>query len=305
MTEFGTIQLSAEQCEFYAALNDAVITVFKELPPCMHTDATLFMHNYSHLDIGDELDIFKNYYPPAWTSVFWLHSLCDTVSESEKKSLITSQAMAMYLHSIDDHLTDSEIDISAFTILLRSELWKTMRNNMSSCASLIPNGEAIAATYIDKYYRSNYFAPEIATLEDYCELFREQMATWTIIPIVTATLASRGEQFTKDCAHAYEAFGIAWRLLDDLQDFKQDFSHKRKTALFYLLPDEYRRHWLHHTLDIDSMNSFMMENNIQKLVLQTIIQYLNQSAALCTQNDLSGLADEFSALVSPLQEDIK
>jgi hypothetical protein len=42
----------------------------------------------------------------------------------------------------------------------------------------------------------------------------------------------------------WEAFGLAWRLLDDLRDYSADMAAGERSGIYYLLSDQGRDAWL-------------------------------------------------------------
>ena len=122
--DFGSVDLSGREKEFYKEFNSEIISLCDSLPESIQTDALLFFMKYSGLSIGHKLDFFKNYYVPSWSIIYWLiHSERPNrrLTQEDIKNAKTAHSMAMILHSLDDHISDKEIPASHLTLLLRSQ----------------------------------------------------------------------------------------------------------------------------------------------------------------------------------------
>ncbi len=60
--DFGAVNLSDREKNFYKEFNSEIISLCDSLPESAQTDALLFFMTYSGISIGQELDFFKNYY---------------------------------------------------------------------------------------------------------------------------------------------------------------------------------------------------------------------------------------------------
>ena len=114
-TDFGSTTLSKSEKAFYERFNGEILSLCRSLPDSVQTDSLLFLMQYSGLSLGDELDFFSNYYPPSWSILYWLSNDDTPDAKRFKKrdvtGAVTAQSMAMFLHSLDDHLTDHQISI--------------------------------------------------------------------------------------------------------------------------------------------------------------------------------------------------
>ncbi|MEJ2717732.1 MAG: hypothetical protein P8182_11410, partial [Deltaproteobacteria bacterium] len=70
--DFGKGELSKMESDFYRRFGKEIISLCRSLPESVRTDSMLFVMQYSGVMPGDELDFFANYYPPAWSILYWL-----------------------------------------------------------------------------------------------------------------------------------------------------------------------------------------------------------------------------------------
>ena len=101
-----------------------MISFCRSLPDSVQHDSMFFLLEYSGTNLNDGVDFFANYYAPAWSFIYWL-SRC-SVSRAKRlrdrviASAMTSQSMAMLLHSRNDHLMDGQVSVTPLSLLLRS-----------------------------------------------------------------------------------------------------------------------------------------------------------------------------------------
>lgn len=310
--DFGTVNLSDRQKEFYDELNQEIRFLCETLPESIQTEALLFFMKNSGISIGEKLDFFKNYYVPGWSLIYWLIQTIPDDKELEQediKSAITSHSMAMFLHSLDDHLIDGERPVTHLTLLLRSQAWVRMKNAFKCSADEVDGGEDIIRTFIDAYYSSICGSEEVESLDSYCNHFRKQMATWLIVPLLMTKKVAANEEFTDAIRGAYESFGIAWRLLDDIQDIKIDMMKGSYSAIYVCLPNDIRHLWGGSKGEkIDKRSSgtkvildYVLENKVIEKIRKKICSELKSAASISDHYDMAGLANEFRCLVKPLE----
>ena len=69
------------------------------------------------------------------------------------------------------------------------------------------------------------------------------MATWLIVPALLTKTVSPETEFTQAVQNAYCSFGIAWRLLDDINDIEKDMTKGTHSAVYLCLPENIRSCW--------------------------------------------------------------
>ncbi|MBN2158240.1 MAG: hypothetical protein JW807_02505 [Spirochaetes bacterium] len=305
---FGPVDTSGAAV-FYQRLNGAVMDFCRSLPESARAGAMIFLMEYAGLRIGEPLDFFKNFYPPAWTVLYWLASASGApvpLSGEELDPAIGGHAMAMQLHSLDDHLVDGEVPATHLTLMVRGEMWRRMNACIEPFAAPVPGGAEAARRSIDDYYAGMSGANAPVTLDDYCSLFRRQMGTWTVMPVLTAMRCGDGG-FAVSLKGAYESFGIAWRLMDDLHDLEEDIARGARSAVHVCLDPEGRELWdsFHRGkkgggAGIGDLCAMIDEWGIIETLKGRIVHELDNAASTAERLGMAGLAQEFTALAAPL-----
>jgi hypothetical protein len=311
---FGDVP-TGKAVDFYRRLNDQVPALCRSLPRSAQTEALMFLMGYVGIGVGEPLEFFKNYYPPAWSVLYWLvESLPGrgTVSGEEIDAVLGGQAMAMLLHSLDDHLVDGDVPVSHVTLLIRGQAWHRMNECINRFCAGVPGGIDIARDFIGDYYTGITEKKAPGSLDMYCELFRKQMATWVIMPVMTARKIG-DEGFVSALRSAYESFGIAWRLLDDIQDLEADIESGDRSAVYTCLDEGGRALWESLTVKkggafiktTGKICSIIQTGSILGRIAEQIVTELRRAADLSDRIGLGGLAEEFRALATPVNEWLK
>ncbi len=307
---FGTIP-PGDAVDLCQRLNNQVSDLCRSLPKSMQAGAMMFLMEYSHIGVGEALDFFKYYYAPAWSVLYWMaaSSKADgSVSEKEMNHALCGQAMAMLLHSFDDHLVDGGIPVSHLTLLVRSQAWRRMRDAIDRFCADLAGGSDIASAFINEYYSGIMEQDTPQTLDAYCGLFRRQMATWVVMPVLTARKIGGSDDFVADLRGAYECFGIAWRLLDDIQDLEADMADGTHSAVYVCLGEKGRALWDDRGRgkrrdtgkSAEKICAMIQEMKILETIAGRIVAELDNAAALAEKIGLQGLAEEYRVLAGPV-----
>jgi hypothetical protein len=268
---------------------------------------------YSGVNLGDELDFFAKYYPPSWSILYWLSHNCTHPTKRLKKgdvtSAITAQSMAMFLHSLDDHLTDSQVSVSPPSLVLRSQAWTIMNHAFCNLAEGVPTGERTVRGFIDEYYSSIRDSKGLKSLDSYCDLFRRQMGIGMIAPTLLSMKMTEISDFTKDLQIAYGSFGIAWRLLDDIRDIGDDIEKGTESSIYLCLPERVRTQWKNNMFRnratakaaTKSILIHILEHSLIDKMKERICAELETAASIVEAYDLTGLAREFRCLARPIR----
>ena len=310
--DFGSIDLSGREREFYKGFNHEIITLCDSLPESIQTDALLFFINYSGLSIGHKLNFFKNYYVPSWSIIYWLiYSERENrrLTKEDIKNVKTAHSMAMILHSLDDHINDKEIPASHLTLLLRSQSWMIMNNTFTVLTDSIDGGYKIVQGFIDNYYSSIHDPEETGSLDSYCDLFRKQMATWLIVPVLIIKKSTANEAFINAIQSAYGSFGIAWRLLDDIRDIEADMMKGTHSSIYICLSEKEKNLWDRDTKEKKRGNSrcariildYVLENSIIERIKERICSELESAVSISVRYNMTNLANQFYSLLKPLK----
>jgi len=307
---FGAVKISGEEKRFCHEWNNEIISLCQSLPKSTQTDALLFLMRYSKASF-EELNFFRMYYVPAWSIIYWLIKFCSDPSKLKHQDIENAKAahfMAMFLHALDDHLNDQQIPVTHLTLLLRSQSWVVLNRAARSLADGLNGGEEIIQNFIDDYYSSIRSERDPNSLDGFCERFRKQMATWLIVPVILAKKITRDEEFSRAVQSAYGSFGIAWRLLDDIQDMEVDMNNGAHSSVFVCLSEDIQKLWSAHpdTKAEDNRRFFeavmnhILSNDIIDTLKERICSELKSAASIASAYHLNGLADEFDCLLRPL-----
>jgi len=313
--DFGKGELSKRERTFYQRFSNEVLSLCRSVPESAQTDSMLFLMRYSGLNLGEDLDFFANYYPPIWSILYWLSSdvtlPAKRLKDADVTNAVTAQSMAMFLHSLDDHLIDGQVSISPLTLVLRTEAWTIMNRAFCNLAEGVPEGERTVRSFINDYYSSLQDPKRPTSLNGYCDLFRRQMGILMIAPLLLAMKMTGTSDFTRDIELAYGSFGIAWRLLDDVKDIGDDIEKGTESSIYLCLPEGLRSQWKNgsagtQALREDSTHTILhhvLQHGLIETIKERICAELNAAAAIVRACNMAGLAAEFRCLAHPLRTD--
>ncbi len=310
--DFGPVDLSREEEEFRGELNREMLSFCQCLPKSMRTKAALFLMEYLHASFREGLNFVNYFYAPAWSILFWLHRSCPNnrkLTPKYLKDANTGHTMAMFLHAFDDHLTDGQLPVSNLALLMRSHAWMIMNQAFERLAKGVGNGESIVIDFINDYYSSIDSSDQKGSLDSYCKFFRKQMATWLIAPVLIAKKINSNEEFVRSIETAYSSFGIAYRLLDDLQDIEKDMIKGVHSSPYTCLPAKMRKVWNHVKEEKADGNgdyarqilNYIQKNGIIDRIRKRICDELETATSRADSCKMSGFADELRCLLRPLK----
>jgi len=312
--DFGVVNLSREEEVFRGELDQEMLSLCEYLPKSMRTEAALFLVKYLQASFSGGLNFINYFYAPAWSILFWLHRSCpDNIKMDPKylKDAKTGHTMAMFLHAFDDHLTDGQLPVTHLALLMRSQSWMIMNEAYKSLANGVEKGSAIVRGFINDYYSSIATFNETESLNCFCELFKKQMATWLIAPILLARRICTNEDFSYSIQAAYTSFGIAWRLLDDIQDIEKDMINGVKSSIYVCLNEDLRGYWDKDTEEKKEQNndymqailSYILEKGVIDIIKERACSELESAASVADSCSIPGFADELRCLLKPLMKE--
>lgn len=296
---------------FRGELNRELIDLMKSLPAVLHTDAVVFFLRDLKIAIYPRFDYFRNYFAPAWSIVFWMERLPGRKPlplDTHCKDARAAHAMALFLHLLDDHLNDGQLEASHLALLLRSQAWRRMHQALERLSADIATGADIVQEALDTYYSSIGTSPTTATLEGYCAHFRNQMATGMIVPLLMASKMACDGAFKDALETAYGSFGVAWRLLDDWQDLEEDIQSRSHSAAYFCSPEEIRRLW-DEAVERDpvkrqqTIKTLLHRYGVGDLLKRKIRAELMSAASMMARIQMAGLAEELRCLAGPLSNE--
>ncbi len=298
---FGAIE-GDDLSLYYGGVNNAITDLCRSLPGSLQAEGMLFFMTYAGIRMGEPLDFFRNYYRPAWSIIPRLAALAGNEIPG-LDALTGAHAMAMSLHSLDDHLVDGEVPVSHLALVIRSQMWRRMAEGIDSFAAAVPGGPETARGLIDAYYRGICSMEVPVTLDEYCALFREQMATSLVAPLLLARRVRDDDDFTADVRGAYESFGIAWRLLDDIQDIGEDAARGTRSAVRVSLDNPGRDLWddiSRGEVGTGRLCGIIEESRVIERLAGRVVAELGSAAERMERRGMKEMADEFRALAKPV-----
>lgn len=310
---FGTVRLSDDQAAFYAIVNRQIPALCRSLPSALQTEALLFFLRYAGVSLGDGMDFFGRFPAPAWSIVYWLsRRRCGAAAPSRRTTAlaIRAHALAMCLHSLDDHLVDGDLPLTPLALLLRSQAWSRMRQALDGLVHDLPEGRTLIDEYLGDYHAAIGHGTPAGGLEDYCRHFRRQMATGFMVPALLTLGTATDRQNARRIEAAFGSFGIAWRLLDDLQDFRYDLSRGFPSAVYLCLGEEGQALW---NLPINGdpssgadraarVSMRMRADKVCERLCARIGRELGEAAEIMDRCDLPGMARELRWLGRPFHD---
>jgi hypothetical protein len=305
---FATIPLDSDQLVALDGLNRQLIPFCKSLPPALQPGAIFaIQQHFTGFQLGNLQRFFTKFYAPSWTLLGWMGQCSDAsptgLTATELQQAINLQGMAYFLHMLDDHLADGQIPISHLLLQLRTQAW--MRFTQGAEA-LLPSSSAqdkLIYCWINRYFSGIQGADSVENLADYCEQFRQQLSTTLVLPMIVADRT--GHNSTKVQA-SYEAFCIAWRLLDDLRDCQDDARAGELSGIYYLLPPDLRQQWQDcQGVERDSeawlqMAAALEQSGVLQQLVAEIVDWLALAQTTARQANLPGYAQELQQLAIPL-----
>jgi len=309
--DFGTVSLSQELDAFRGELNREMLSLCEYLPESMRTKAALFLMEYLQASLCSGLNFVNYFYAPAWSILFWLQRSYPYSRKSISKYMQDAKighTMAMFLHALDDHLTDGQLPTTHLTLLMRSQSWMVMTRAFKRLARGVETGPAIVGDFIDDYYSSIGTFPEPGSLDCYCAHFGKQMATWLVVPVLLAKRLCADEKFSSSIQAAFSSFGIAWRLLDDIQDLEKDMFKGVHSSVYFCLNEYSKGLWnknagakkIQNNGHVQTILEYLLENRVIDNLKQRTCSELESAASIADACSMTGFAGELRSLLKPL-----
>ncbi len=310
--DFGKVNLSREEERFRDELNREMLSLCEYLPNSMRTKAALFLVEYLQASFSSGLNFVNYFYAPSWSILFWLLRFCPDNKKLESAFIEDAKighTMAMFLHAFDDHLIDGQLPITHLALLMRSQSWMIMNHAYKRLANRVEKGAEIVRDFINDYYSSIATSDETQSLDSYSTIFRKQMATWLIAPILLAKMICADEEYSRSIQSAYCSFGISWRLLDDIQDIEKDMIKGVHSSIYVCLNEDIRGLWDKNAAEKKGQNngyvqtilSYILEKGVIYRIKERACSELESAAAIADSCGMPGLAGEFRCLMKPLR----
>jgi len=293
---FGIFPLDENLTLWQKAVNDEITSLCRELPKSQQASALIFLMNYSGISIGSEMNFFQNYFPPSWTILSHLAASEQNPGSENFPTHLRAHAMAMFLHSLEDHLVDKEIPSDNLTLLLHGEAWHRYRSALEEIMGKDKARRELTMNHLDRYFASISTGPKEPSLQGYCRHFRDQMATWTVTPLLM-----KGKK-ANDLAEAYESFGIAWRLLDDLNDLEDDILQGTRNACYYILEEQWRNLYDNQEdpRDYEELIKHLTQADHLETIITLIRNFLIEGSRAARHAGIPAFGDELEQMALPI-----
>lgn len=231
---FGASPPDPEREGLRRAMNDDLSQLTREaLPPRLAAEAQSLLAQYS------DGDFFARFPVPAW-SFLQGGPLGGALPAGVAGQARRAHGLALFLHLWDDHLCDGELAPDLLRLHLRTAAWQAWEAHCRALCRSLGADLALCSRHAARYLEALQRPAPAPDLPAYEAAFRESVAMWTVVPRL---LAGRATPAAGGLGTALEAFFVAWRLLDDLQDMRADCLAGRTTAVALLLDAPGRRRW--------------------------------------------------------------
>ena len=186
---------------------------------------------------------FRLFYVPIWSFLHWVPTAAQRpVDLAVVDAARTAHALALFLHLWDDHLCDGQIPLDPLRLQMRTAAWERYAQAGRALALHAGADRALFDAHANTYVTAVYAPPAADDLDGYCRRFVDQIAIWTFVPLTFGTIAA-GAAGAAALRELVESFGIAWRLLDDVQDVRDDVLANTASAVRIALDAAGRGVW--------------------------------------------------------------
>lgn len=234
--------------DLYKALNLEILKVCKDLPESLKIPATMHLMAGGRQP-GRPYDFCGDFPVPLWSILRTIHaekpggstmppgdSTGSTGCASQPellKTAITTQAMAFLLHLIDDHLSDGQVPADILLLQLRTVVWNRFHSGVTHLSQQTERPHSTIQRWVDWYFESTYQPAPPRNLDEYLELSSRQMAIWAVAPALLHLGIGGAFEQTERIREFVESVTLAWRLIDDLQDWQEDAQAGQQAALYF------------------------------------------------------------------------
>jgi hypothetical protein len=209
--------------------------------------------------------------------------------------------MAMFLHLLDDHLCDGQLRCEPLLLQLRTAAWQRMEECAKTLALDNEAGKDLWQSDLSRYFSAIHRPAPRRDLDGYCAHFRDQMATVVSIPALTLQRQGTPDA-AEDLRRIVFGLGIAWRLIDDVQDAYADWLAGHESILYILLSQDEGSAL---PTDWTRVVELLYRSGILKRVLGRCSAELSQAAELADRRSWAGLSQELRQLGRPIAELIR
>ena len=293
--EFQPVELDSSRRSLRTTLNQQLPLLCQAMPTPMQgaaiRDLQAAYAGHSPLGLAK---FFDKFYAPTWTVLHWLHCV-RPLTDTMFGFAVEGQAMAMFLHLLDDHLADGQLAASHLRLQLRTEAWGRYRDCAHRLSLALDPTRAVFDDCTTRYFATIDDSTVVNDLMAYESRFAGQLATGLVIPLLLARHAGIGQSMVRE---AFEHFGVAWRLLDDLRDWASDANDRACSAIWYMLDSGGRELWrLSSHAGPDPLAQHLLDRQVPQELASRMRDRLLRAASAAESVELRGWASEFAQLL--------
>lgn len=222
---FGAPRASPERAQLRARLDATLLETCASLPAPLRADAEADLRRYG----AGQRSFIELFHPPTWSF------LQAPELDDEARALAESvQAHGLFLHLWDDHLCDGQLAPTPARLQLGAAAWRRFEADALALAQHRDQTPGVVGEATARYFAALTGRAAVGELSAYLERFRDEVAIWTLAPRLVG-----GPRL----AAVVEDFSVAWRLVDDLQDAREDILSGQRSALWWSCGEELRATW--------------------------------------------------------------
>ena len=165
------------------------------------------------------------FYVPIWSFLHWVPEGRPGMDAAHIKDVLEkaqeAHALSLFLHLWDDHLSDAQLPPNMMRLHLRAVAWERYHAACRTLAAMVPGGDEIVTRLVHGYLTACHQPPPATDQKSFCDRFVRQIGIWLVVPTLLGHLVG-GPNLARDLCAAIEAFAVAWRMIDDVQDIDKD-----------------------------------------------------------------------------------
>lgn len=271
-----------------------------DLPPAMAQEAANELKMYA----GHRPRFIDLFYVPIRSFLHWIPAARPGLDPDVLEKAQEAHALSLFLHLWDDHLSDAQLPPNLMRLQLRAVAWERYRAAVRALAAKVSGGDEIATRLIDGYLTACHQPPPATDQKSFCDRFVRQIGIWLVVPTLLGHLAG-GPKLAGDLCAVIEAFAVAWRMIDDVQDIDKDIVSGQQNAVWFELPAPGRQMWEHCRVasrggaQPDPATWLIAATAIRggalRSTLRQIVDLLSQAETRAARAGWAGLAAEMAA----------
>jgi hypothetical protein len=217
-----------------AALMQTVADLPRELADEIAAELKIYAGNRPRF-----IDLF---YVPIWSFLHWV-LVASPRGDAEVMALATeAHALSLFMHLWDDHLADGQLKPALSRVHLRALAWRRYQAATAELAKRVAGGAEIVERLVGNYLRACHKPPQVKDLASFNDRFVQQIGIWLVTPTLLGHIAG-GAGTANALASIIADFGVAWRLIDDVEDIAIDVRTGQENGVWFALDSLGRARW--------------------------------------------------------------